>query len=265
MKPHYLYKITNTVNGKMYIGVTKNPKERERQHFKHRHPDTMSTVKYAIDKYGLENFTFEVICIGSRDYILELEQKAIVSYNTTAPHGYNISPGGEGGAASSVKKRSDDTPLFITGFWFPNRRTALSVIDIGIGTLYARLKDGTLGDVQINLRRPTRQPVYVGGFWFTTSKVASQHLNITVGGVNKRILEGYIEQSGSRNHPRGEDHPCYGKTGAACCNSKPIIIEGIEYVSQTEAVQMTGYSPAKIYRRLKANHPDFQYKGIQHE
>lgn len=264
MKPHYLYKITNTVNGKMYIGVTKDPKQRKWQHFNHRHPDTMSTVKYAIDKYGKENFEFDIMCIGPRDYILELEPKVIASYNTLAPEGYNISPGGEGGAASKIRKRSDDKPLFVTGFWFPNRRTALSVIKIGLGTFHAKRKDGTLGDVQLYFK-VYRSAVYVGGFWFPTSKIASARLNISVGGVNKRILEGYIEQAGSMNHPKGEDHPCYGKTGSACFNSKPVIIEGVEYVSQTEAVQMTGYSPAKIYRRLKANHPDFQFKEVQDE
>lgn len=262
MKPHYLYKITNTVNGKMYIGITKDPKHRKWQHFNHRHPDTMSTIKYAIDKYGKENFEFEIICIGSKEYILELEPKAISLYNSLAPNGYNISKGGEGGAASSISKRSDDKPVFVTGFWFPNRRVALSVTKLGRGAFYNRLDNGTLGDVQINIRK-SNQPSYVGGFWFPAVNIASNALSVKASTLNKRIREGFVEQLGSRNYLVGEDHPLTGKKGGDCQNSKAVIIEGVEYPSQVDAVQITGYSPAKIYRRLKANHPDFQYKEVE--
>lgn len=93
---HYLYKITNLVNGKLYIGVTNNPTQRKAQHFtkvKKERP-----VNKAVKKYGKESFTFEVLCIGTRDYIYDLEQKAISAYNSLVTgHGYNISVGGMGG------------------------------------------------------------------------------------------------------------------------------------------------------------------------
>ena len=263
MKPHYLYKITNTVNGKMYIGVTKDPKHRKWQHFNHRHPDTMSVVKYAIDKHGSENFTFEVICIGTKDYILDLEPKAISLYNTLSPNGYNISKGGEGGGLSSVPKRSDDKPLYLTGFWFPNFRTAKNTTGIPRQTIRKWIAEGNAGDIYHTPIREINAPVYVAGFWFTTAKVASKVLGITVSAVNKRIREGFVEQQGSRNFAKGDSHPHTGKTGGRCHNSKSVVIEGVEYSSQVEAVEATGYSPAKVYRRLKANHPDFQYKEVK--
>lgn len=260
MKQHYLYKITNLVNGKMYIGITGNPVLRKWQHLNHRHPDTMSTVKYAVDKYGKENFIFEVICIGSKEYILELEPKTISLYKTLAPNGYNISPGGEGGAGMAVAKRSDDKPVYLTGFWFPNFRTAKTSTGIPRQTIRKWIGEGNSGNIYHTPIREFNEPVYVGGFWFTTSKLASEVLGITVSAVNKRIREGFVEQQGSRNFAKGASHPSTGKTGGQCKNSKAVIIEGVEYPSQVEAVEATGYSPAKIYRRLKANHPDFQYK-----
>lgn len=44
-------------------------------------------------KYGVESFTIIPICIGSREYILDLEVKVIALLNNL----YNVAPGGEGG------------------------------------------------------------------------------------------------------------------------------------------------------------------------
>ena len=52
----YLYKITNNINQKIYIGITNNYKKRWANH------GTEDTViSNAIKKYGKENFTFEVL------------------------------------------------------------------------------------------------------------------------------------------------------------------------------------------------------------
>ena len=91
----YLYKITNLVNGMLYIGVTKNPRSRMRAHACQK-IKTKAVIKNAIAKHGRENFVLEVLCQGSQDYCYELERKAISSYNTLTPNGYNICSGGRG-------------------------------------------------------------------------------------------------------------------------------------------------------------------------
>lgn len=40
--------------------------------------------------------TIEVLCIGSFEYIADLEQKAISSFNCLVPNGYNVALGGNG-------------------------------------------------------------------------------------------------------------------------------------------------------------------------
>ena len=55
-----IYKITNKLNGKVYIGQSINIKQRWKQH------RTNATVRkenlyLAFQKYGLENFSFEVL------------------------------------------------------------------------------------------------------------------------------------------------------------------------------------------------------------
>ena len=62
MSAYYLYKITNTLNSKVYVGITKNPVKRKAQHFKNRKSHkTISLIKQAIDKYGEDNFSFEIL------------------------------------------------------------------------------------------------------------------------------------------------------------------------------------------------------------
>ena len=89
----FLYVITNTINGKQYIGIATEWKRRKIEHY----CGHGSKIVYAaIKKYGQENLIFRVLCEGSEEYVKELEPKAIAAYNTKAPHGYNLTDGGEG-------------------------------------------------------------------------------------------------------------------------------------------------------------------------
>lgn len=89
----YLYKITNQINGKKYIGITNNYKKRWSNH-RCGNNKTMA-IANAIKKYGKDNFTFEII---EKNLTLEeanqKEIEAIYNENTLVPNGYNISKGG---------------------------------------------------------------------------------------------------------------------------------------------------------------------------
>lgn len=180
-KIHHLYKITNKINGKIYIGVTGNLEHRKLCHLRyhgHNRP-----VNKAVLKYGEENFTFEVICTGSREYIYDLEPKAISLYNSMfTGHGYNLSPGGEGGQGGKrgpIKKRSDDKYVYVSGFWFPNKRTALKSLNWGLGLYQSRKKMNCLGDTYFTAKRHgPQEPVYAMGFWFDSKKTLLEKLNL---------------------------------------------------------------------------------------
>ena len=94
MGTKYLYKITNTINDKVYVGVTINPSARWRNH--KRKNSHCKALKAAIDKYGEDKFDFEILYFGSNGFVDELEVAAIQHYNSQAPNGYNITLGGEG-------------------------------------------------------------------------------------------------------------------------------------------------------------------------
>ena len=88
-----IYKITNTVNGKSYIGQTTQPvSQRLHQHIK-KAPNPV--LKNAINKYGKEAFVCEVLHENVTEDMLDaLEIEAIKLHNTITPHGYNINHGG---------------------------------------------------------------------------------------------------------------------------------------------------------------------------
>lgn len=89
-----LYSITNLKNKKIYIGFTGQQKPENR--FKSHCKKLNTAISKAIQKYGKENFKFEVILQGlDRDHVLEMETYFIKEYNTFGKNGYNLTTGGE--------------------------------------------------------------------------------------------------------------------------------------------------------------------------
>ena len=88
-----LYKITNLLNNKNYIGVTnRNPEERFAEHKK---PSSTSFIGKAIQSDGIENFSFEVLLTNIEDKnISQLECEYIKKFNSLLPNGYNADLGG---------------------------------------------------------------------------------------------------------------------------------------------------------------------------
>ena len=87
-----IYKITNNINGKIYIGQSKNTQERWKSHCKPSRDN--SVIDKAINFYGKENFTLEIIESEITNYN-EREIYWIKYYNCKVPNGYNITDGGE--------------------------------------------------------------------------------------------------------------------------------------------------------------------------
>ena len=89
----YVYKITNLLNNKIYIGITNSYKRRFREHSNIKDPKSL--IAKAIQKYGKENFSFEVLYRGlSIEESCEKEIELIKKFNSLTPNGYNISKGG---------------------------------------------------------------------------------------------------------------------------------------------------------------------------
>ncbi len=117
IKEKAIYKITNIVNGKIYIGQSIRPERRWVEHKnKAKYLDDQYPIHLAINKYGEENFTFEILEWTS-DYD-NREIELIKEYNSLCPNGYNVAEGGNTNAMYGEdhprnKVKDIDLPLII--------------------------------------------------------------------------------------------------------------------------------------------------------
>ncbi len=104
-----IYKYTNLINGKVYVGKTK--------YFQHRHIEHMSLARKgkntffckAIRKYGMESFGREILAEVEDDLSSLVEIIFIAALKATNPlYGYNITDGGEGTLGHHHSQESKD-------------------------------------------------------------------------------------------------------------------------------------------------------------
>jgi group I intron endonuclease len=104
----YIYLITNKINGTQYVGQTKCM-DIERRWSQHKYMCKRSIGRYllaAYQKYGVANFKFQIICITFDEAVDALEEHYIKKFNTLAPNGYNLKPGGKSSRhTEEIKKR----------------------------------------------------------------------------------------------------------------------------------------------------------------
>jgi group I intron endonuclease len=100
----YIYKITNIQNKMMYIGQTiMDFQERIRHHF-----NKKSNCRYlanALEKYGKDNFKYEIICICFDEDLNRFEEEYITKYQTIVPNGYNLKSGGNSSRHNEETKK----------------------------------------------------------------------------------------------------------------------------------------------------------------
>lgn len=100
-----IYKVTNKLNGKSYIGQTIEELYKRKQ----RHENSKGNYYFisAIRKYGKNNFEWGILehC-DSKEELDEMEFHYIKQYNSFGKEGYNLTYGGEG---SQGRKLSEKT------------------------------------------------------------------------------------------------------------------------------------------------------------
>jgi group I intron endonuclease len=105
-----VYLITNTINGKRYIGQTSLTLGERWSLHKSRHSQC-TAIKSAIDKYGFSNFEISILFDDlTKELADEFEKEYIVRYNSHPPYGYNLTDGGDGlfNPSQEIRKRLSD-------------------------------------------------------------------------------------------------------------------------------------------------------------
>ena len=160
-----IYKITNKINGKCYIGQSVNIQQRFNRHrtapFNPNNRSKNSPLYQAIRKYGLENFTFEILCECQKEDLNEKEKSYIRTYKShNKKYGYNQTDGGDN-VGDICKKLSTLKALSIINELKTNR-PIISIAkqhDIGM-TLVYQINRGELYP-QENTTYPIRAPYQI--------------------------------------------------------------------------------------------------------
>ena len=93
-----IYKITNTLNNKCYIGQSIDIENRWKQHiYESKNLRHHYKIHLALNEFGIENFTFEVLEECPLDIsILNEKERYWIKYYNSFEEGYNSTKGGQG-------------------------------------------------------------------------------------------------------------------------------------------------------------------------
>ena len=131
---HYncIYMYTNKINGKRYVGQTKNFNKRHKQHIMK--SSNKAPIDRAFNKYGKDNFEIKILAedVPTQEKLNEYEKFFIKRYKTLAiENGYNIADGGSNGnpyagkTEEEMKKIRDRISELKSGennYWYNKQR-----------------------------------------------------------------------------------------------------------------------------------------------
>jgi transposase len=221
----FLYVITNLVNAKRYVGITRDPGRRRRQHFSD-HGSVL--VSSAIRKYGRDNLDMEVWYEGDEEWMKLMEQRTILALGTLAPTGYNLKHGGDGSGPEASEKiaRRRMKPLTLSGITFVSMHEAVQHFNTSYATIRKHLQRGDKEFLAFDRAEAGR-------------KLA-------------KSAKGRKRTDAQRQHMRdtrgGAQHPC----------AKRVVVNGKEYGCLKDAAKDQGVN----YSTLRWRFQGFERSGL---
>ncbi len=100
-----IYLVTNTINGKHYVGQTQDMDRRKKGHKRDAEKGSSLIFHRAIRKYGWDAFEWKALFVVEGRALNRWERYYIKRLNTRSPNGYNLTDGGDGVVNPSVETR----------------------------------------------------------------------------------------------------------------------------------------------------------------
>lgn len=228
----HIYQITNTVNGKFYIGSTKNISKRMSTHFRQLKKGTHHSIylQRSFDKYGIDAFEYCVIEECPDNILLSREEEILTEINPP----YNMTTKASGGYL--IEHHPDRERLIEQA---TNRLVKYAKSDAGIVFRKSRT-----GEKNSNWR---------GG-------------ENTCSSCGRSVGYRNVDTCGECRDRCGKNNPFYGKMhtkktkkilhekmkGKLPSNTQRVSIDGVEYESMTSAAKCIGVACATIMNRVNS-------------
>ena len=234
-----IYRIKNLINGKCYYGSSKNIEKRWSVHKRELNNNTHINciLQRAWDKYGENNFIFEIIEECDINVLFETEQK----YLDLQPD-YNIGIKSSGG--DNLTKN-------------PNRSKIIQKMTESVKQRYGLMTDE-------EKKEKHSQPMETNPNWKGGTSFKYCECGVKIAPINNTCIDCRI-RTGENNPFFGKEHSketkkklSENRKGKKPTNMKEVIIDNIIYESLTEASRKTGIPTPTILWRIKSKNKKYE-------
>lgn len=226
-----VYKITNSINNKIYIGITSNAlKQRFSNHKSDARRGKNTKLCKAIRKYGENKFTIKLLKeVENRKDLRNQEIKYILKYNSIE-NGYNGVSGGCGlGDRFGI-------PVNYKGKTYNSITSLAAYLKIDRYTLAARLERGMVLDSPVKSKKKYSLK-YKGQLYKSPASLA-KHLGVNERTLHNRISRGLVLDAPVQKRSKNQ-----------------FVYEGVTYNS-VRSLSIAMDTPATtLYSRIRAGKP----------
>jgi group I intron endonuclease len=149
-----VYKVTNIINNKFYIG------KHQTNNINDSYMGSGRAIKSAINVYGRANFIKEMLFIFNNEDDMNAKEKEIITEEfVNNPDTYNLGVGGEGGPHFRGKKHSTETKRKLSSY--SHKKSADTITKLSKSMSIKKLNDGS--------NSGNRNPAF-GTMWITNGQ-----------------------------------------------------------------------------------------------